>query len=162
MKNVIKAVNLCVYGVGARDSILGPLVYSLCKKHLFIYFPKKKKIFLKEDYFYCFNVKHQDPIEAPRVLQNCAICIPYMAVMCWIWGVVWTQPLPLKEATSKNKRYSLFQPSSNYGVLLWCCRVYNTSHQSKEDTHTHTSIFMADVTWVKWPKDLSAQRRWRQ
>ena len=43
-------------------------------------------------------------------------------------------------------------------VYYWDAAEY-TSHSSKPKK-LHIYPFMADVTWVKWPKDLSVQRRW--
>ena len=43
--------------------------------------------------------------------------------------------------------------------MCYCDVAEHPSHNSKAK-ELHINPFVAEVTWAKWPKDLSEQRRW--
>ena len=65
--------------------------------------------------------------------------------MYYIWAFLQTQRLLVKKKEIQMSYY---------------CDAAECTSQSCKAKKLNIYPFMADVTWVKWLKDLSAQRRW--
>ena len=77
-----------------------------------------------------------------------------------IWGLLETQPFPVETAISQKEAiellfYAIFCLQTT--TVYHCNAVESTSHRSKAKT-LQIYPFMADVMWIKYPKDLSVQR----
>ena len=75
-------------------------------------------------------------------------------------GTFWqTWPLHAKKSNTYNSFYSTFFNLQT--TFMYCCDAPEYISHSSKAKKLHICPFVADVTWVKCRKDLSAQRRWK-